>query len=246
MSQSNVESQPQKAISSSEQRQAHTLHPHHAHNRGAVEQTEQYDKYKEEYTLLPSQKIFKIEKHDPYERDEIIRQNKLNRELEERRQNRLLSSQEEAKNKQNQPDDGEISKPSFLGAKDRPIQDENDPSRRIPAPRLGGGEEGSHSPTGEWQEEMDNQQIDHFAELMNNLKPQTQRPMESLANSAEDGQGMDKESNVRRDTFVHGFSEYQQRYAEPIGMPAEPDDYTFAQPKVFNPTIIQGSSNPGG
>ena len=48
-----------------------------------------------------SQKIFKIEKHDPYERDEIIRQNKLNRELEERRQNRLLSSQEEAKNKRN-------------------------------------------------------------------------------------------------------------------------------------------------
>ena len=66
-----------------------------------MEQTEQYDKYKEEYTLLPSQKILKIEKHDPYERDEIIRQNKLNRELEERRQNRLLSSQEEAKNKQN-------------------------------------------------------------------------------------------------------------------------------------------------
>ena len=55
---------------------------------------------------------------------------------------------------------------------------------------------------------MDDQQIDHFAELMNNLKPSEQRPLESLANSAEDGQGTDKLSNVERSTFVHGFSEY--------------------------------------
>ena len=71
--------------------------------------------------------------------------------------------------------------------------------------------------------------------------------MESLANSAEDGQGMDKESNVERSTFVHGFSQYQPRFGEPMGgMNQDPDDYSIAQPKVFNPTIIQGSSNPGG
>ena len=29
-------------------------------------------------------------------------------------------------------------------------------------------------------------------------------------------------------------------------MNQDPDDYSMAQPKVFNPTIIQGSSNPGG
>ena len=64
----------QKADTNTEQRQSHNLHPHHAHNRGSQEQPSERDIYKEEYTLLPSQMIFAVEKMNPYERDEKIKQ----------------------------------------------------------------------------------------------------------------------------------------------------------------------------
>ena len=38
-------------------------------------------KYKEEYTLLPSQKVFKIEKLTEYERDELLKKQALDRLL---------------------------------------------------------------------------------------------------------------------------------------------------------------------
>ena len=102
----------------------------------------------------------------------------LEKELETRQQHRLINSQEKEQ-EELKGETGQISKPSFLGAKDRPIADENDavPGNRMTSAEMAGVDP-SHEPTGnqndfeeKWQTEMDNQQIDHFAQLMDNLKP---------------------------------------------------------------------------
>ena len=221
---SDVSFNSQKADLNPEQRQAHNLHPHHAHNRGAAEQVEKYDKYKEEYTLLPSQKLFKVEKMNPYERNEAIKQMNLDKELETRQQHRLINSQEEEKQKQNSTKE-EMSKPSFLGAKDRPIRDENDPpGNRITSTELAGVDASGEPTNGQndfedkWQTEMDNQQIDHFAQLMDNLKPDERETLGSLPNNSNDKPVFNEEqdTNVERGTFVHGFSDYQTRYSQAL------------------------------
>ncbi len=75
------------------------MHPHHAHNRGSTE-CEDVDKYKEEYTLLPSQMVFKVEKMNAYERDEAIKQMHLEKELEIREEHRMINSRDEDEQKQ--------------------------------------------------------------------------------------------------------------------------------------------------
>ena len=98
----NQEQVPQKTDGNIQvdQRQNHSLHPRHAHNRGSDQCEQAYDKYKEEYTLLPSQKMFKVVKMNAYERDEEIKQMALEKELEIRHEHRLINSQDEEKRKE--------------------------------------------------------------------------------------------------------------------------------------------------
>ena len=84
---------------------------------------------------------------------------------------------------------------------------------------------------------------------MENLKPEEQHELASLPNNSNDAppfKDNEDEGEVKRGTFVHGFSSYQKRErksseAEQFEMKGE-DDFTqptLDEPKMFNPTIIQ-------
>ena len=50
------------------------------------EQERSYILYKQEYTLLPTQLIFKVDQMSEYERDELLRKWELDRLLQEKKQ----------------------------------------------------------------------------------------------------------------------------------------------------------------
>lgn len=104
-----------------------------------------------------------------------------------------------------------------------------------------------------WKEEMDDQQRDHFADLLENLKPEERNTLGSLPNNSNDApvfKDNERSSDVERNTFVHGFSNYQKRDndEQPLRMKQDygteltkevEDDFNMNEPKMFNPTIIQ-------
>ncbi len=51
----------------------------------ASEAEKAYQRYKQEYTLLPTQKVFKIERLTEYDRDELIKKMELEKLLRERK-----------------------------------------------------------------------------------------------------------------------------------------------------------------
>lgn len=57
---------------------------------------------------------------------------------------------------------------------------------------------------------MDDQQIDHFASLLENLKPEEECPLKSLPNSNDNAFKEENEDAdlTERGTMVHGFNSY--------------------------------------
>jgi len=57
-----------------------------------------YQRYKQEYTLLPTQKLFKIERLTEYDRDELLKKMELDKLLHERKMSMNESSLQNSQN----------------------------------------------------------------------------------------------------------------------------------------------------
>jgi len=71
------------------------------------EQEKAYSKYKQEYTLLPTQKIFTLERMTQYERDELLKKWELDKLLQERQKasQEALTPDANSNHQQNNPAD---------------------------------------------------------------------------------------------------------------------------------------------
>ena len=60
-----------------------------------------YQLYKQEYTLLPTQRLFKVEQYTEYERDELLKKWELDKLLQQRKES--LVEEEKAEARQSDP-----------------------------------------------------------------------------------------------------------------------------------------------